>query len=162
MRKFGVKWLPEHEPTALIASVKAIIDELGDDSANQANQAPPATRSTRAPSVNTRTRTSAPATIMVEGCEHPVAVHHPDPWEIVGNKVNLPNELWGEGKGFTACHIAHFIHKHKYPSGGSHLSYAVAIDEYDGLYAVRADTVARHMPPSLRAQLKKKPMTKRK
>ena len=94
--------LPEHEPTAMIASVEAIIDELGGDSAHQANQTPPATRSTKAPSADTLTRAHAPETIMVVGCERPVAVHHPDPWEIVGSKVDLPNELWGEGEGFTA------------------------------------------------------------
>ena len=56
----------------------------------------------------------------------------------------------------------HFIYKHKFPSGGSHLSYATAIDGYDGYYAVREDMIARHMPLSVHAHLKKKPMTKRK
>ena len=120
-------------------------------------KAPPRQR----PSTGTPTEPTGdgarPHTVVVEGSATPAIAHDADSWGIVGTHVDLPNEIWDEGEGKTRCTITHFLHKHAFPDGGTHIAYAVSIDNFEGLYAVRADTIARHLPQSIRRTLSKKP-----
>ena len=86
--------------------------------------------------------TSHPEKVNIVGSSHPVGAHATDSWGVLSEALDFPNELWIEDEGTSCCKIENFLHKHKLPEGGSHAAYAVSIDGYEGLYAVRYDTTA--------------------
>ena len=100
-------------------------------------------------------------TVTIVGCDSPVNAHIHETWNVIGNKINFPNYIWGEDDGKSSrCTITHFLHKHRFPQGKIHFAYAVAIDNYDGLYAVRADIIARYAEASTKKRLSKQGMPK--
>jgi hypothetical protein len=104
--------------------------------------------------------TTANPAIDIVGCPVSTPTHGADTWRLVSQTVELPNELWNEGDGTSSCTIAYFLHKHRFPNGAVHVAYAVSIDGYDGLYAVKADTIARHVDKATRQRLRKQPLPK--
>ena len=164
----------EFDPTNALASVEASIDAIGEPKAVTAEPSPrhrplsptaPPTppRATRPQRV--RPPPPTPATMVgpvieIVGNQRPIATYGTDSWRLLGSTVNLPNALWNEGSGTTACTITHFLHKHLFPDGTTHIGYAVSIANYEGLYAVQAETIARHVDKATRHRLRKQPPPK--
>ena len=153
--------LPEYEPLHAVAAVEAAIEEIdGVDGkakpvSTSKTHAANATATTAAPPPKP-TPSPAAQTVTIVGDETPVAAREPETWQVIGDHINLPNELWGEGSGNSACTIAHFLHMYRFPNGGTHIAYAVSIDGYDGLYAVRATTISRYADAGTKKRLRKK------
>ena len=168
----------EFDPSSTLESIEATIQGLdGLDSApsTSAAAAPPPSPTrgalSKAPATpprarnptKARTPTTVPQTtgrLMVDvvGGAAPVAAMGADSWHLLGTMVDLPNALWDEGSGQTRCTIAHFLHHYPFPNGKTHIAYAVSIAGDCGLYAVRADTIARHADHATRHRLRKQPL----
>ena len=152
--------LPEYEPLGAVEAVEAAIDEL-DGLGNNAKPAaaPTARAAPTAAAAAPPPKPAKPRTVTIIGDATPVATREPETWHVVGSRISLPNELWGEDDGgSSACTIAHFLNVYRFPNGGSHVAYAVTIDGYDGLYAVRATAISRYADADTKKRLRKKGM----
>ena len=152
--------LPEYEPLGAVEAVEAAIDEL-DGLGNNAKPAaaPTARAAPTAAAAAPPPKPAKPRTVTIIGDATPVATREPETWHVVGSRISLPNELWGEDDGgSSACTIAHFLNVYRFPNGGSHVAYAVSIDGYDGLYAVRATAISRYADADTKKRLRKKGM----
>ena len=99
--------------------------------------------------------------IVVVGRRARVVPKGSDTWQLIGTKLDVPNEAWGEDDGeSTTCTISHFLGKHTFDEGGQHLAYTVSPDdEPDANYPMRADFLLRQLPADMRAQLRKVQLT---
>ena len=161
----------EYEPTGAVQAVEAAIEEIeakevtprstsqtAAASSELAKPTKPATATTK-PKQSAAPTPPTATTITIVGCDSPVNAHTHETWNVIGSKINLPNSIWGEDDGKSSqCTITHFLHKHRFPHGKIHFAYAVAIDNYDGLYAVRADIIARYAEASTKKRLSKQGM----
>jgi hypothetical protein len=153
--------LPEYGPAGAVASVEAIIDELETEAgSSRTRHTAPAAPSAARPgtTAHAEDHTTGRQLIDVVGQDEPTTAHTHDSWGIVGSAVDLPNALWEEEeKGHSSCRVTHFLHRHAFPDGNTYTAYAVTVDGYEGVYAVRSSTIARHVNHATRARLRKLP-----
>jgi hypothetical protein len=146
---------PVIEPHAALEEAEAIVQSISRTSA----AASTAIRTVK--ELEAAAASDAPSTpklVQVVGSDKRVKDLGADSWELVGTDVELPNSLWDEDDGGTIkCRVTHFIGRHHFARGGTHVAYTVAFDEESGNYAVRAGAILRHLPAALRTKLRKQP-----
>ena len=143
--------IPTVDPGTCVDDIEAALAELDvrpkKRSATQAACDTPATSAA----------TPAATTTTVDVGSGDITAHLKESWGIVGDTVDVPNELWGLTDGDTStCTVTGFIGTHAF---GNTRAPAYAICDPDGNhYPIRASYLATIVtPPARRAALRKKP-----